>query len=235
MSSQTVDLKEVQEKLIDKLRDSGWADKLKSFLMSSEFSEVLKTLHSMKDEGKRFTPPLKHVFSAFEECPYRDLKVVVIGQDPYPQLGVADGIAFSCSNTGKIEKSLQYMHASIKETVDVGYVGSADLSPWVEQGVLMLNSALTTTIGKPGTHQELWQPFIAYLLDILTHAKDNLVYVFLGKKAQEFADMVPDSNCKIMVSHPASAAYNGSKWDCNDMWNKINQHLEENGQQRISW
>jgi uracil-DNA glycosylase len=127
------------------------------------------------------------------------------------------------------------MHSSIKDTVDAEYVGNPDLSPWVEQGVLMLNSALTTTIGKPGTHQELWQPFMAYLLDILTHNKDGLVYVFLGKKAQEFADMIPDSNHKIMVSHPASAAYNGSKWDCNDMWNKINNYLDEKGEKPISW
>ena len=232
--TQEINIQEISQKLYDKVKDKGW-NKLRTFVLSSDMDDILEKLVKEVEQGKRFTPPVKSLFTALEKCSLDDVKVVIIGQDPYPQLGVADGIAFSCSNTGKIEKSLQYMHASIKETVDVGYVGSADLSPWVEQGVLMLNSALTTTIGKPGTHQELWQPFIAYLLDILTHTRDNLVYVFLGKKAQEFADMVPDSNCKIMVSHPASAAYNGSKWDCNDMWNKINQHLEENGQQRISW
>ena len=232
---ETIQLDVIKDKLYQKLKSAGYGPALTNYMAGSDFDEILQFLYNESSIDKKWTPGLKYIFRAFEECPYENLKVIILGQDPYPQLNVADGIAFSCSNTGKIEKSLQYMHASIKETVDVGYVGSADLSPWVEQGVLMLNSALTTTIGKPGTHQELWQPFIAYLLDILTHAKDNLVYVFLGKKAQEFADMVPDSNCKIMVSHPASAAYNGSKWDCNDMWNKINQHLEENGEQRISW
>jgi len=232
--TQEVNIQEISQKLYDKVRDKGW-NKLRTFLLSSDMDDILEKLVKEVEQGKRFTPPVKSLFTALEKCPIDNVRVVIIGQDPYPQLGVADGIAFSCGNTGKIEKSLQYMHSSIKDTVDAEYVGSPDLSPWVEQGVLMLNSALTTTIGKPGTHQELWQPFMAYLLDILTHHKDGLVYVFLGKKAQEFADMVPDSNHKIMVSHPASAAYNGSKWDCNDMWNKINKHLEENGQSPISW
>ena len=99
-----------------------------------------------------------------------------------------------------------------------------------------LNSALTTTVSKPGTHQLVWKPFIAYLLDHLVWNKPNLIYVFMGKKAQDFADLIPDNNYKIMVSHPASAGYNGdAEWDCNDMWNKINKYLEQNGQQRISW
>ena len=232
--TQEVNIQEISQKLYAKVKDKGW-DKLRTFLLSSDMDDILEKLVKEVEQGKRFTPPVKNVFKALEVCPLDTVKVVIVGQDPYPQFNVADGIAFSCSTTGKIEKSLKYMHDSIKDTVDVGYVGSADLLPWSEQGVLLINSAFTTTIGKPGTHQELWQPFTAFLLDILVHRKQNLVYVFLGKKAQEFADMIPDDNYKIMVSHPASAAYNGSKWDCNDMWNKINKYLEENGQFPISW
>jgi uracil-DNA glycosylase len=232
--TQEINIQEISQKLYDKVKDKGW-NKLRTFLLSSDMDDIFEKLVKEVEQGKRFTPPVKSLFTALEKCPLDSVKVVIIGQDPYPQLGVADGIAFSCSNTGKIEKSLQYMHNSIVETVDAEYVGSPDLSNWAEQGVLMLNSALTTTIGKPGTHQELWQPFMAYLLDILAHYKNDLVYVFLGKKAQEFADMVPDSNHKIMVSHPASAAYSGSKWDCNDMWNQINNYLDEKGKQPISW
>jgi len=232
--TQEINIQEIGQKLYDKVKDKGW-NKLRTFALSSDMDDILAALVKEVEQGKRFTPPVKNLFTALEKCPLDTIKVVIIGQDPYPQFNVADGIAFSCSNTGNIEKSLQYMHESIKETVDVGYVGSPDLSPWAEQGVLLLNSALTTTIGKPGTHQEMWQPFIAYLLDILAHHKDDLVYAFLGKKAQDFADMVPDTNYKIMVSHPASAAYKGSKWDCSNMWNQINNYLNEKGQQPISW
>ena len=122
-----MDLEEIKQKMFTKLEPSGWDKILKSFIFSSDFDEILSKLWNLSQSDKMFTPPLKQVFRAFEECPYDKLQVVIVGQDPYPQLGVADGISFSCSNTGKIEKSLQYMNASIKETVDLEYVGNADL------------------------------------------------------------------------------------------------------------
>lgn len=232
--AEKVNVQEIKDKLYDKLKGTGW-EKLRTFIISSDMDEILMHLIKDVESDKRFTPPIKYVFRALEETHLDDVRVVIIGQDPYPQLNVADGIAFSCSNSRKIEKSLDYMFKSIKATVDGNYVGDPDLRCWTSQGVLMLNSALTTTIGKPGTHQVLWHPFIIYLLDVLTRTKSDIVYVFLGKKAQELEDVVPDSNHKIMVSHPASAAYNGSVWDCNDMWNQINNYLDEKGEKPISW
>lgn len=232
----SVNLQDVRDKLIDKLSDCGWGSKLRTFIKGSEMETILETLLKEALDNKRFTPKVKDMFNAFNACPYDTTRVVIIGQDPYPQAGVADGLAFSCSNTGNVEASLRYMHKSIASTVDPAYVGSPDLKSWAEQGILLLNTAFTTTVGKPGSHQLLWRPFIVQVLDSLIWEKSGLVYVFLGKKAQEYSDLIPDNNYKIMVSHPASAAYNKeSDWDCNDMWNKINKYLEENGQQRISW
>lgn len=232
----SVNLQDVRDKLIDKLSDCGWGSKLRTFIKGSEMETILETLLKEALDNKRFTPKVKDMFNAFNACPYDTTRVVIIGQDPYPQAGVADGLAFSCSNTGNVEASLRYMHKSIASTVDPTYVGSPDLKSWAEQGILLLNTAFTTTVGKPGSHQLLWRPFIVQVLDSLIWEKPGLVYVFLGKKAQEYSDLIPDNNYKIMVSHPASAAYNKeSDWDCNDMWNKINKYLEENGQQRISW
>lgn len=232
----SVNLQDVKEKIIDKLADSGWGNKLRTFIKSSEMDDILETLLKEALDNKRFTPKVKDMFNAFTACSYDKTRVVIIGQDPYPQAGVADGIAFSCSKTGNIEASLRYMHKSIAATVDPTYVGQADLTSWADQGILLLNTALTTTIGKPGSHQLLWRPFIVQVLDSLIWEKPGLIYVFLGKKAQELIDLVPDNNYKIVVSHPASAAYNKeANWDCNDMWNKINKYLEQDGQQRISW
>lgn len=232
--AEKVNVQEIKDKLYEKLKGTGW-EKLRTFMLSGDMDEILIKLIEDVEVGKRFTPPLKNVFKALEETHLDNVRVVIIGQDPYPQLNVADGIAFSCSNNKKVEKSLGFMFKSIKATVDENYVGDPDLRCWTSQGVLLLNSALTTTIGKPGTHYLLWQPFIMYLLDVLTRTKKDIVYVFLGKKAQELVDLIPDSNHKIMVSHPASAAYNGTVWECNDMWNEINNYLDERGQQRISW
>ncbi len=81
MKEQTIDLEEIKLKLADKLRDSGWTAKLRGFLLSSDFDKILQYLYDQRELGKRFTPPLKTMFSAFEKCNYKDLKVVIIGQD----------------------------------------------------------------------------------------------------------------------------------------------------------
>lgn len=231
----TVNIQEVQDKLYERLKESGWADKLKTFLVSQDMSKILATLLKEAQDNKRFTPKIKDVFNAFNACPYDKTRVVMIGQDPYPVIGQADGLAFSCSRV-PVQKSLELMQDSIKRTAVPGYIGDKDLKYWADQGVLLLNTALTTTLNKPGTHQLLWRPFTAQVIDSLIWEKPGLVYVFMGKKAQEFADLVPDNNYKIMVSHPASAFYNREpEWDCDDMWNKINKYLEQDGLQRISW
>jgi len=114
---QTVNLEEIKCKLIEKLSPSGWATKLRGFIQSSDFDAILETLYIEREQGRRFTPPLKDVFRAFEECPEKDLKVVIIGQDPYPHMNVADGIAFSCSRTGKPQPSLKFIFQEIERTV----------------------------------------------------------------------------------------------------------------------
>ncbi len=126
------------------------------------------------------------------------------------------------------------MYDSIERTTGQTIDKSADLTKWANQGILMLNSALTTTIGKPGSHRLVWKPFTAALIDHLIWNKQDIIYVFLGKVAQEYADMIPDNCYKIFATHPASAAYTGqAEWDCNDLWNKINYQLEKNEKPKI--
>jgi len=234
---ENVNILDVQKKVYDKLKPCGWGDKLKTFIMSDDFKSILDKLLSEARQGKRFTPVIKNVFRAFEECPYDSVRVVIIGQDPYPYPNVADGIAFSCSLTGKAEASLRYMLKEVEQTVyKQGYDKNPDLTRWSNQGILMLNSAFTTTIGKVGQHYELWQPFLAFLFDILCFQKPNLIYVFMGKKAQEWSDSIPDNNYKLFTTHPASAAHRDAEiWDSGDVFNKVNDLLIKNNQDKIIW
>jgi uracil-DNA glycosylase len=233
----TVNLEEIKQKLYEKLKPSGWADKLKTFILSSDFDKILKALLKDAQEGKRFTPQLKQVFRAFEECPYNELKVILMGQDPYPHLGIADGIAFSCSNTKNVEASLKYMFKELESTVyPNGYTWDPDLKRWSNQGILMLNSALTTTISKVGQHYSIWQPFIAFLMDQLMCYNPGLIYVFMGKKAQEWSESVSDNNYKLFCSHPASAAHNAlEKWDSGDIFNKTSDLCYKQFKYKIIW
>lgn len=237
--TQTVDLAEIKCKLIEKLTPSGWATKLRTFIQSTDFDRILEALLQERDTGKRFTPPLKYAFRAFEECPEKDLKIVMIGQDPYPHFGVADGIAFSCGLTGKPQPSLKNMFEAIEETVFQGYPShqDPDLTRWSRQGVLLLNTALTTQVDKVGTHYDIWKDFIMYVLDMLSLTNSGLIFMLLGAKAQELESVIGQNHYILKASHPASAAYTKTVWDCNDIFNKANEILEKNNgpQYKIEW
>jgi uracil-DNA glycosylase len=231
-----VDLEQIKEKLIERLKPSGWATKLRSFIQSSEFDKILETLYQLRQEGKRFTPPLKQVFRAFEQCPLDQLRVVIIGQDPYPHLGVADGIAFSCGNTGKTQPSLEQIFGDISLTVGE-HSEDPDLTRWSNQGVLMLNRALTCQIDKAGSHYAIWHDFLMYVLDMLSLTNSGLIFCLLGQKAQELEGSISQSHYILKASHPASAAYTKTQWDSGNMFNAINEILERNNgpEYKIIW
>lgn len=240
---QKLSTEEYAKKLYDMLKPSGWHDILKGFLLSEDFVTIIATLEKCVADGERFTPPLKQVFSAFMECPYDTTKVIVLGQDPYPQIHVADGIAFSCGNTKKAEASLRYIFGAVNDTVYEGKKDATkfdpDLRRWANQGVLMLNTALTTEINKIGKHFDIWQPFIAYLVDMLNTSHNDYVWIFMGRKAQEYEDLVDNvlnNTVLLECTHPASAAYaKESKWNCNNVFNATNQHLKEQKKVPIIW
>ena len=234
-----INLEDIKAKLVDRLQPSGWAMRLRGFLQSSDFDKVLETLYKMREDGKRFTPPLKQVFRAFEECPVNKLKVIMIGQDPYPHFGVADGLAFSCSNTGKPQPSLKNIFEAIDSTVydNERREYNPDLTRWANQGVLLLNSALTCQVDKVGSHYAVWKDFIAYVMDILNFIDSGLIFVLMGKQAQELEGLIGDHHHVIKVSHPASAAYTKTVWDCGNMFNEINKIINgQNGPEfKINW
>jgi uracil-DNA glycosylase len=233
-----LEIDSIKQKMFEKLQPSGWDKFFKSYIFSSEFTEVLTKLYKMSSEDKRFTPPLKDLFTAFEECPYDDLRLVIVGQDPYPTLGVADGISFSCSKTGKLQPSLRYIFDEINRTIYGGneLCTDVDLKRWSNQGILMLNTSLTTEVGKVGKHYDLWQQFTGNLFDYLNHNKKELVYIYMGKKAQEWAEMISDDNHKIFTSHPASAAYTKQReWDSDNAFLKAQHLVAEGTGHIINW
>ena len=238
MSSKTIDISEIKIKLNERLKPSGWSNKLKSFILSSDFDRILEFLVKEVNDSKRFTPKLTQVFRAFEECPYDSVKVVCIGQDPYPTPSVADGIAFSCSNTGKEQPSLTYMFDEIERSVYPGesYKRDVDLSRWSHQGVLLINSAFTTTINRSGSHFDIWKPFITFLLDTIGNDRPDIVYMFLGKQSVRYHELIPEDSINFYAPHPASAAHNNLKnWESNELFIKVNEALIGLNKLPITW
>ena len=240
--SQNLNIEEIKEKFYQKLIPSGWGRVLKSFIFSGDFDNIIFQLVKKSNTGEKFTPLFKDLFRAFEECPYDQLCVVIVNQDPYPTINIADGIAFSCSKTKipqDVQPSLKYMLQEVNRTVyEDEYVSyEPDLSRWANQGILLLNTALTTTVGKIGAHYDIWKPFMAYLFDWLNNYNNGLVYIYMGKKAQEWDELVSSvDNIKYSTLHPASAVYSSNKkWDSKDVFVKVSEDVFNNYGKKLIW
>jgi uracil-DNA glycosylase len=239
MENLDINITNLREQLNEKLKDSGWYKMLSPYINGLSFDHIVNTLVYNVEGGKRFTPRFKDIFNAFYECNYDDLKVVIVGQDPYTQLGIADGLIFSCSKTGKAEKYLQYI---LKETIgdftDTGRViytsEECDLRRWASQGVLLFSTALTCEINKVGSHYGIWKSFTEYLFDNLNKHKPRTIFILMGKKSEEW--QIYMGNQKIFkVTHPAAALYNEGKWNSKDVFNLVNEELIKQGKTCIKW
>ena len=166
---------------------------------------------------KLLCPTQPDVFRAFELCPLKDLKVVMLGQDPYPQKGVATGILFG--NRKEVDEDNLSPSLNIVKEAAINFeiphyciTFDQTLESWAKQGILMINSALTVEMNRIGSHVMLWRPFIAKLLKNLSEYDTAIIYVLFGRQAQTFKPYINSkSNHIIEIEHPAYFARSGTK------------------------
>ena len=179
--------------------------------------ELESVLSKLEPEYKRrpICPTQSNVFKAFEVCPYDNLKVVMLGQDPFPQKGVATGILFG-NKEGTRDEDLSPSLQIIKEAAinfEIPHnciIFDPTLESWAKQGILMINSALTVEMNKIGSHVMLWRPFIASLLKNLSENETGIIYVLFGKQAQTFKPYINKKlNTVLEENHPAYFARTG--------------------------
>ena len=179
--------------------------------------ELESVLSKLGPEYKRkpICPAQSNVFKAFEVCPYDKLKVVMLGQDPFPQKGVATGILFG-NKRGTRDEDLSPSLQIVKEAAinfEIPHkciIFDPTLESWAKQGILMINSALTVEMNKIGSHVMLWRPFIASLLKKLSENKTGIIYVLFGKQAQTFKPYINKQfNIVLEENHPAYFARTG--------------------------
>jgi uracil-DNA glycosylase len=160
-------------------------------------------------------PEYKNIFRAFHLCPYNDLRIIFLGQDPYPQKGVATGVLFgNKENTKELSPSLEVIkEACIDYTIPHSpIIFDNTLESWAKQGILMINSSLTVQENKPGSHSLIWRPFISKLLQNCSKRETGLVYVLFGKDAQSFKPYIDDKHNDVLeVGHPAYYARTNTK------------------------
>ena len=193
---------------------------------------------NLKYSKASILPEKFEVLKAFNLCPYKDLKVVLIGQDPYPQKGVATGLAFGNKRgTSVLSPSLELIkEASINFTIPKGVVEFDEtLESWAKQGVLLLNSALTVEENKIGSHTLIWRPFVTSLIEKLSEVNSGIIYVLFGKQAQSYIPYInANSNYIIKSLHPAYYARLGMAMPC-DCFEKVNDILMKNHGTTIKW
>lgn len=198
-----------------------WVDFMSGFTSTETFSNILATLKKEKGEGTVIFPEPANVFRAFRETPLSKVRVVILGQDPYPREGYANGLAFAHAPQLKIAASLEKIIDAIE--VDC-YDGlnfdkpkfDTTLSHWTKQGVLLLNTALTVKQDVIGSHTELWKPFTEYVCATLSKVSKAMIWLAWGNEAQSFIKEInPFENFIFNFQHPSAAARAKEPWKCN--------------------
>lgn len=203
----------------------SWAN----IIPKKELQDIVKLLDKLYAEHS-ILPPKELVFEAFKQCDYRNLNVVILGEDPYPQKGIATGIAFANKPNTKLSPSL----LQIKNTLELDVFDSS-LINWCNQGVLMLNTALTVEENKSGSHILLWRPFIKQFLLNLQEYNPGLIYVLLGNNAQSF-EMFINSKFNHIIKEKHPAYYSRNKIAMPSyIFEEVNRILYNNNGYKINW
>ena len=211
-------------------------------LLDSEFnSEYFKNLISfIKDDYSKTTcyPKGSQIFNAFDFCPINDLKVVIIGQDPYHGVDQANGLCFSVNKGVPHPPSLINIFKEIQ--TDLGYKfenNKGDLSKWAKQGVMLLNATLTVRNNLAGSHQNKgWEIFTNKVIEVISIETNNTVFLLWGSFAKQKKELINTDKHKILESgHPSPLSANRGYWFGNKHFSKCNDYLDSVGKSKIDW
>ncbi len=197
--------------------------------------ELPKTVQNLLDtyDDEIYGPPKKDIYRALELCPLNRVKVVIIGQDPYPTKGDACGLSFSVNRNEKLPKSLNNMYKELESDLNIKRT-SGDLSDWAKQGVLLLNTVFTVEYTKANSHHKLgWLEVSEQIINQVA-SKGNIIFILLGKQAQNYAPLIGENNIIINAPHPSPlSAYRG--FFGSEIYSKTNIELKKISQEAINW
>ena len=195
----------------------------------------IERLKELQDIQSEIYPDIDNVYNAFKLCSFKDTKVVILGQDPYHQKGVANGLAFSVNPGCKIPASLRNIYKEIESAVDAEINKNGDLNHWAEQGVLLLNCSLTVEDSKPGSHSSFgWENITDSVIKLL-NKKSNIVFLLWGAHSIKKRYLIDESkNIVFTAPHPSPlSAYRGF-FGCKH-FTKTNLYLSKNRIKTINW
>ncbi|WP_159942392.1 MULTISPECIES: uracil-DNA glycosylase [unclassified Nocardiopsis] len=216
---------------LKEIMDSGWADALEP--VAPQIAAMGDFLRQEVAEGRTYLPAGENVLRAFKQ-PFEDVKVLIVGQDPYPTPGNAVGLSFSVAPDVRLPASLRNIYKEMADDLGVPMPSNGDLTPWTEQGVLLLNRVLTVSPGKAGSHRgKGWEAVTEQAIRALAERDKPLVGILWGRDARNLRPMMPGVPC-VESAHPsplsAKNGFFGSR-----PFSRTNELLEKQGADPVDW
>lgn len=215
--------------------ENSWKDILQDEFEKTYFKTLFNFIRNEYSTHKVF-PPANLIFNAFDKCPLDEVKVIIIGQDPYHNLGQANGLCFSVNEGVRIPPSLLNIYKEIEENLGKSIPRSGNLEHWSQQGVLLLNATLTVRAHTPGSHQgKGWEQFTDAVISTLSKECSGLVFMLWGNYAQQKGKSI-DANKHLLLKSPHPSPLSAHRgFFGNKHFSKANDYLIEHNKKPIDW
>ena len=214
----------------------SWLAVLGDELEQPYMTDLRSFLVAEVEAGRRFYPPADRVFNALSLTPFDDVRVVILGQDPYHGAGQAMGLCFSVPAGVRPPPSLQNIHAELESDLGLARPATGDLTPWAERGVLLLNAVLTVSPGKPASHAgKGWERFTDRAIAALSEHREGVVFLLWGRHAQQKGAVVDASRHHVLTAaHPSPYSAANGFFGCRH-FSHANTLLAEGGRAPVDW
>lgn len=216
--------------------DASWKEVLQKEFEKDYFTRLTSFVREEYAGTTPIYPPARLIFNAFDHCPFNDVKVVILGQDPYHGVGQANGLCFSVNKGVAFPPSLMNIFKEIQSDLGIPIPQDGDLTRWSDQGVLLLNATLTVRASQAGSHQKRgWEEFTDAAIRELAERRENIVFILWGSYAQKKGAFIDRNRHLVLTSpHPSPlSAYQG--FFGNHHFSKANRYLAEHGKKEILW
>ncbi|WP_329413761.1 uracil-DNA glycosylase [Acinetobacter indicus] len=231
-------LTEQQHAKLEKVQlDASWKYALSDFLLGEKMDALKSFLLEEKQANKVIYPPSGLIFNALNTTPLEQVKVVILGQDPYHGPNQAHGLSFSVQRGVALPPSLRNIFHELHTDLGLDIPKHGDLTRWAEQGVLLLNSVLTVEAAQPTSHQKRgWEEFTDHVIDVLNEQREHIVFILWGAYAQRKGQRIdPNKHLILKAAHPSPLAANrGGFFGCK-VFSKTNNYLKQHGIEPIDW
>jgi uracil-DNA glycosylase len=216
--------------------EASWKAAIGHVFERPELQALRAFLVQEKASGQKLYPPMHQVFNAFAATRFTDVKVVVLGQDPYPGAGQAHGLSFSVQPGVAIPRSLANIYRELQDDLMIPPAKHGHLLSWAKQGVLLLNAVLTVRANAPDSHKNQgWEHFTDAVVQALSEQREHLVFLLWGRNAKLKADRVDrGKHCLLHAAHPSPLSAHNGFFGCKH-FSRCNDYLREHGIAPIDW